>query len=155
MKINNLTYIFIISALIGCKKTDNTIPKRTTDTVKSEQQSKNQIAEVPIDHQKSDIIDHCNIDNALKIIIKLPEVQKESKFVDSIFSGKKRLSFMTDSLEINDTSYYMIKTGFNGELHWETYTTFFIDKNNCKKILVDEVVSGDAIPLEEWRATHE
>lgn len=74
----------------------------------------------------------CDVNEVFDLINDLPEVQKQSKFVDSISSGKKRLSFMTDSLEINKQPFYMIKTGFNGEFHWETYTTFYINKNNCK-----------------------
>lgn len=100
---------------------------------------------------KKKINQQCNIDSALDLINSLPEVQKQSKFVDSISSNKKHLSFMTDSLEINKQPYYMIKTGFSGEFHWDTYTIFYINKDNCKEILVDETVSGDIISLEKWR----
>ncbi|GAA5088744.1 hypothetical protein GCM10023210_12700 [Chryseobacterium ginsengisoli] len=93
----------------------------------------------------------CNINKALDLINNLPEVQKQSKFVDSISLNKKRLSFMTDSLELDKQAYYMIKTGFSGEFHWETYTIFYINKNNCNEILVDETVTGDIISLKKWR----
>ncbi|KQT18240.1 hypothetical protein ASG31_05790 [Chryseobacterium sp. Leaf404] len=141
MLIKNLTSIVISLLLVGCEK------KNTTKLKEKEKQHNDG---VPPKNKKVSTNNSCNIKNALKIIYELPEVQKESTFVDSISSGKKRLSFMTDSLEIDNKSYYMVKTGFNGELHWETYTTFFIDKDNCKEILVDEVISGDAIPLDQW-----
>ena len=96
----------------------------------------------------------CNIEKALDLINNLTEVKNQSKFVDSISSNKKHLSFITDSLELNKQPYYIIKTGFNGKLHWETYTIFYINKNNCKEILVDETVSGDIISLEKWRKSN-
>ena len=87
----------------------------------------------------------------MDIINALPEVQKQSSFVDSISQNKKRLSFMTDSLKINNQEYYQIKTGYNGNFHWETYIIFYVDKNNCNKVMVDEIISGNMIPLEKWR----
>lgn len=94
---------------------------------------------------------NCEISHVIDIINALPEVQKQSKFVDAISQNKKKLSFMTDTLKINDEQYYQIKTGFNGKFHWETYTIFYINKSNCTEIMVDEVISGDIIPLEKWR----
>jgi SH3-like domain-containing protein len=93
----------------------------------------------------------CSIDGAINVVNSLPEVKKQSKFVDSISQNKKHLSFITDSIEIKNHQYYMIKTGFNGQFHWETYTIFYVDKNNCSEILVDEVVSGEIMPINKWR----
>ncbi|MGI9650138.1 SH3 domain-containing protein [Chryseobacterium sp. RLHN22] len=93
----------------------------------------------------------CNIDKAIIAINGLEEVQKQNKYVDSISDNKKKLSFMTDSLEINHHLYYRIKTGLNSEFHWETYTIFYVDKNDCSTIMVDEVISGNIITLNKWR----
>jgi hypothetical protein len=87
----------------------------------------------------------------MKTINTLPEVKKQSKYVDSLSSNKKHLSFMIDSLDIKKQLYYRIKTGYDGATHWETYTIFYVDKNNCGKILIDEVISGEIISLEKWR----
>lgn len=93
----------------------------------------------------------CNIDEAMNFVNGLREVKKQSKFVDSISDNKKHLSFMIDSLEIKQQPYYRIKTGYDGTFHWETYTIFYINKNNCSTILVDEVISGEILSLEKWR----
>ncbi|MDR2204878.1 MAG: SH3 domain-containing protein [Flavobacteriaceae bacterium] len=93
----------------------------------------------------------CDADDAINIINNLLEVQRQSKYVDSISQNKKHLSFMIDSLEIDHKQYYEVKTGFNTEFHWETYTIFYVDKNNCNTIMVNEVISSEIISLEEWR----
>lgn len=93
----------------------------------------------------------CSVDNAIKTINMLPEVQLQSKYVDSLSKNKKHLSFITDSLELNHKKYYRVKTGLNGEFHWETYTIFYVNRNNCSEVLVDEVISGDILTLEQWR----
>ncbi|WP_165601928.1 SH3 domain-containing protein [Chryseobacterium contaminans] len=59
---------------------------------------------------------------------------------------------MTDTIKYNNKQYYRIKTGFSGQFHWETYTIFYVDKNNCKNVMVDETISGDIITLEKWRS---
>ncbi|MCW3161428.1 SH3 domain-containing protein [Chryseobacterium oryctis] len=84
-------------------------------------------------------------------VSELPEVKKQSRYVDSLTSGKKQLSFLVDSLEIKNKPYYTIKTGFNGDLHWETYTIFYVNKNDCNQVLVDDVVSGNILSINEWR----
>ncbi|UHO37073.1 SH3 domain-containing protein [Chryseobacterium capnotolerans] len=93
----------------------------------------------------------CSVDNAIKTINSLPEVQKQSEFVDSLSKSRQHLSFMTDTIKYNNKQYYRIKTGFSGQFHWETYTIFYVDKNNCKSVMVDETISGDIITLEKWR----
>ena len=100
------------------------------------------------DGQKAKI-KNCDMNEAIGVINDLPEVKKQSLFVDSISQNKKHLSFMTDS--IKNKHYYVIKTGYNAELHWETYNIFYVDKNNCNKIMVNEVISGDIISLDKWR----
>lgn len=104
---------------------------------------------ISCDGQKK--VKKCDTDGAINTINSLQEVQKQSKYVDSISLNKKHLSFMTDSLEIENKQYYRVKTGYNGQFHWETYTIFYIEKNNCNNILVDEVVSGEIISLDKWR----
>lgn len=94
---------------------------------------------------------NCTVDDAIHTINSLSEVKKQSKYVDSLSQNKKHLSFMTDSLEISHHQYYRIKTGFDGEYHWETYTIFYVNKNDCSQVMVDEVILGDIITLEKWR----
>lgn len=93
----------------------------------------------------------CAVDNAIKTINMLPEVQLQRKYVDSLSNNKKHLSFITDSLALKHKKYYRVKTGLNGEFHWETYTIFYVNRNNCSEVLDDEVISGDILTLEQWR----
>ncbi|KQT24179.1 hypothetical protein ASG22_09190 [Chryseobacterium sp. Leaf405] len=93
----------------------------------------------------------CNKDTAIKIIGELSESKLQTKYIDSISHHKRGLSFMIDSLKIKNEDFYEVKTGYNGEFHWETYHIFYVNKNNCKKILINEVVSGNIIPIDTWR----
>lgn len=94
---------------------------------------------------------NCNSDEAMNTVNALPEVKKQSKYVDSLSKGKQHLSFMVDSLTVKNKPFYRVKTGFDGPMRWETYTIFYVDKNNCSDVLVDDVVSGNIISLEQWR----
>jgi len=94
---------------------------------------------------------NCNSDDAMNTVNALPEVKKQSQYVDSLSAGKKHLSFMVDSLKMKNKPFYSVKTGFNGPLRWETYTIFYIDKNNCSNVMVNDVLSGNIITLEQWR----
>lgn len=100
--------------------------------------------------QKSKNI-QCNKDIAIKSILELPETKKQSKYIDSISNHKKGISIMIDSLEVKAEDYYEIKTGYNGKLHWETYNIYYVNRKNCMEILINDVTSGNIIPINDWR----
>ena len=93
----------------------------------------------------------CNKDTAIKTIMNLPETKRQAKYVDSISNHKKGISIMVDSLKIKDENYYEIKTGYDGEFHWETYNIFYVNRKNCKEVLVNDTILGDIIPIDIWR----
>lgn len=93
----------------------------------------------------------CNKDMAIKTILELPETKKQAKYIDSISNHKKGISIIIDSLEIEKNFYYELKTGYNGELHWETYSIYYINHKDCTQILVNDIITGDFISINNWR----
>lgn len=91
-----------------------------------------------------------NEDEAIKIISSLPEVGKQEKIIDSITNHKHGVSYMVEDEKINKKEYFRIKTGYNGEFHWETYYIFYIDKKTCSLYYYD-TVSGNLLTIEQWR----
>lgn len=92
----------------------------------------------------------CNSDLAIKKISKLPEIQKQQKYIDSITNHKHGVSYMVDDDNINKKQYFRIKTRYNGELHWETYHIFYVEKKTCSLYYYD-TVSGNLLTIEQWR----
>lgn len=122
--------LFLCTSLLGCKKEKNNIL---------------------LDHQNLPSIEKCNINNAEHVILKLSEVVDKNKFIDSLTNHKHGISLISDSLEIEGTKYYEIKAGYNSEIRFETYFTFYIEKENCNNIKVWEPIEGNIITLSEWR----
>lgn len=122
--------ILLCTALWGCKKeNDNTV----------------------LEQQNLPSIGKCNISNAEHAILKLSEIIDKNKFIDSLTSHKHGISLSSDSIEIGGTKYYEIKAGYNSEIRFETYFTFYVEKENCNNIKVWEPIQGNIITLSEWR----
>ncbi|QYS91620.1 hypothetical protein JJC04_02235 [Flavobacterium covae] len=58
---------------------------------------------------------------------------------------------MSDSLVVENKTFYQIKTGYNSDIRFETYFTFNVEKGNCENIKVLEPIEGNMISLSEWR----
>ena len=88
---------------------------------------------------------------AIMAISKLFEVKKQQTYIDSISKFTKGLSYMSEDDGFKNKDCFRIKVGYSGEFHWDTYFIFYINKENCDDIYIDEVVSGEIITLFEWR----
>ncbi|WP_421497718.1 hypothetical protein V8245_12895 [Flavobacterium columnare] len=124
--------IFTISLLlfINCKKT--------------EEKKQSNINKVSISN-------NCDLNQAQNEILGLNEVVKQNHFIDSISNHKKGISLMSDSLVVENKTFYQIKTGYNSDIRFETYFTFNVEKGNCENIKVLEPIEGNMISLSEWR----
>ncbi|MEP6803045.1 MAG: SH3 domain-containing protein [Flavobacterium sp.] len=92
-----------------------------------------------------------NKDAAIKIISELAEVKIDQKYIDSLTQHKKGVSYMVDNEIINGQDCFRIKTGYNGKFHLETYNIFYVNKLDCKKIYINDIMAGDIITLQQWR----
>ncbi len=133
-----MKYIYCIASalllsFISCKQNNNS-EKDIVETVKVESKK-------------------CLLDQAENTILNLDEVKIKEKLIDSISNHKKGISFMSDSLDIDGKKFYEIKTGYNSEIRFEIYYTFFIEKGNCENIKILDPIEGNTISLSSWRKT--
>ena len=92
----------------------------------------------------------CNTGTVIEKINKLPEIEKQQKYIYSITNHRHGVSYMVDDEKIDKKEYFRIKTGYNGETHWETYQIFYVDKRTCSLYYYD-TVSGNLLTIEQWR----
>jgi hypothetical protein len=97
----------------------------------------------------------CKLEIIEKNILELEEVKVKMKMIDSISSHKKGLSFINDSLKIDDVLNYELKVGYNSDIRFETYFIFYVDKNNCSNIKILEPIEGQIITINEWRTINQ
>ncbi|WP_310555653.1 SH3 domain-containing protein [Flavobacterium sp.] len=90
-------------------------------------------------------------DNAIKIISDLKEVKLKQKYIDSISNKTRGVSFVVNEEKIKEKDCFEVKAGYNGKLRWETYYIFYVNKNKCEEIYINDPISGDIINLNEWR----
>ncbi len=92
----------------------------------------------------------CTSDIAIKKISQLPEIVKQGKYIDSLTNHKHGVSFMVEDDLVGKKKYFRIKTGYNGNLRWETSYIFYADKENCS-IYYFDTVSEKLLTIEQWR----
>ncbi|OWP82848.1 hypothetical protein BWK59_13700 [Flavobacterium davisii] len=126
--------LFILSSFlllfINCKKTE-----------KKNQSNINKVS----------VSNNCNLNQVQNEILGLDEIIKQNHFIDSISNHKKGISLISDSLIVENKTFYQIKAGYNSDIRFETYFTFNVEKGNCENIKVLEPAEGNMISLSEWR----
>ena len=50
----------------------------------------------------------------------------------------------------NGQEYYVVRMGYNGEDHYETYHILYVNKQDKNDILVVDPVEATIIPLAQW-----
>jgi hypothetical protein len=94
---------------------------------------------------------NCGLNEAENEIFNIEEVKNKNKFIDSISNGKHGISFISDSINREGITYYEISAGYNSDIRFENYFTFFVEKGNCKNIKISNVIDGEIISLSNWR----
>jgi len=96
--------------------------------------------------------DGCSAESAVRALTKLEEIKAQEKVLNSLFGKDTHISYMVDSTSFNNKDVYAVTAGYNNEERYETYYHFYVDKSDCKQILIMDVVDGDYLSPEEWRA---
>ena len=99
--------------------------------------------------------DGCSVEAVVRKLNELEEIKEQKAVLDSLFADKPNISFMVDSADVNGKQVYTVTAGFNGELRYEPYYHFYVNKATCGDIEVMDVVSGDYLTLEEWRKSRD
>lgn len=92
-----------------------------------------------------------NLDDiVLDKIYKITEVRKKDHFVDSITNHKHGISMIILQRPNAKEPYYVVQVGYNNEIRFEPYYTFYVYKKNLV-IKFYDTIPGEIITLEEWR----
>lgn len=134
--------VFCIACGRGKHTTAGNFTPATTDTAVADVQA-------AIEQPASDTT-ACTEQQALNAINQLPEIVMQQQYLDSLTNHKKGVAYMINSKTIDGKDCYEISAGYNGELRWENYYIFYVDKQDCTQISVIEPIEGDIIPVEEW-----
>ena len=90
-------------------------------------------------------------DNAIKIVSEVKEIKEKQKYIDSLSNKTKGVSYIVEEAIVKTKKCFEVKTGYNGKLRWEAFYIFYVNKNDCKDIYIDDPVSGEILTLNEWR----
>ena len=99
-------------------------------------------------HQREKII---TLQEAEEKVLSLPLTQKINEYIDKFSHGKHGVSILSDSLLIDDKYFYELQIGYNSPIRYETYYTLYVNKSNEEDIRIMEPISGEIIPLSQWR----
>ena len=99
-------------------------------------------------HQREKII---TLQEAEEKVLSLPLTQKINEYIDKFSHGKHGVSILSDSLLIYNKYFYELQIGYNSPIRYETYYTLYVNKSNEEDIRIMEPISGEIIPLSQWR----
>ncbi|MEI9958512.1 MAG: hypothetical protein WDM90_19905 [Ferruginibacter sp.] len=87
--------------------------------------------------------------NVFDTLYTLSFVKESNSYIDSLSKHKHGIAFIVDTTADS----YKITAGYNGDLRFETYYTFTIDKKT-KEIKVQDVITGDMVTPAEFEKRH-
>ena len=99
-------------------------------------------------HQREKII---TLQEAEEKVLSLPLTQKINQYIDKFSHGKHGVSILSDSLLIDNKYFYELQIGYNSPIRYETYYMLYVNKSNEEDIRIMEPISGEIIPLSQWR----
>lgn len=99
-------------------------------------------------HQKERTI---TLQEAENKVLLLPLTQKVNRYIDNFSQGKHGVSILSDSLLIENEYFYQVQIGYDSPIRYETYYTLYVNKRNEADIRIMEPISGEIIPLSQWK----
>nr|WP_314677932.1 hypothetical protein [uncultured Capnocytophaga sp.] len=91
-------------------------------------------------------------DQVVDLVFTLPITQKVHNQIRKATQGQRGVSVMVDPQKTmnNGQEYYVVRMGYNGEDHYETYHILYVNKQDKNDILVVDPVEATIIPLAQW-----
>ena len=95
-------------------------------------------------------------DQVLTLVANLPIAQRANKQINDFTQGRQGGSLLVeDSLtRMNGQEYYTVRIGYNGQDRYETYHILLVNKQDKKDIRIEDVVTTEMIPIEQWEREH-
>jgi hypothetical protein len=88
----------------------------------------------------------------------VPEIETFQRQIDKLSDGQVKLIMRFDEVPGKNSTelyhdYYVIYVGEDHPDHTVRWNTFYV-KGDLSKILVENIVSGDIVTLDQWRKTN-
>jgi hypothetical protein len=104
-----------------------------------------------VDYQFKDGLGDTSLEGrAFDKVFRIREVQKANRRIDSVTHHQHGISLMVGHRPTMKEPYFIIQAGFNGELRYETYYSFYVYTRNLV-VKVADPETGAPISLTEWR----
>ena len=94
---------------------------------------------------------YISLEEAENRVLALPLAKRVAKYIETISEGKRGISYFSDAATIDDKEFYEIRIGHDGSIRFETYYILYVNRNNGDDIRIIEPVSGDIIPILDFK----
>ena len=94
---------------------------------------------------------YISLEEAENRVLALPLAKRVAKYIETILDGKRGISYFSDAATIDDKEFYEIRIGHDGSIRFETYYILYVNRNNGDDIRIIEPVSGDIIPILDFK----
>ena len=94
---------------------------------------------------------YISLEEAENRVLALPLAKRVGKYIEMISDGKRGISYFSDAATIDDKEFYEIRIGHDGSIRFETYYILYVNRNNGDDIRIIEPVSGDIIPILDFK----
>ena len=114
------------------------------------------LKQMPDPAQQAASKDALTSEQALTLVANLPIAQRANKQINDFTQGRQGVSLLVeDSLtRMNGQEYYTVRIGYNGQDRYETYHILLVNKQDKKDIRIEDVVTAEMIPIEQWEREH-
>ena len=91
-------------------------------------------------------------DEVVDLVFTLPITQKVHNQIRKATQGQRGVSVIVEPQKTmnNAQEYYVVRMGYNGEDHYETYHILYVNKQDKNDILVVDPIEATIIPLAQW-----
>jgi hypothetical protein len=94
--------------------------------------------------------DSTRLDKIITKLFELPEVKEKDKKIDSLARHSKGISMRVIKYPSKDNKYYIISVGYDSDLRFETYFSFYVWPESMEIRYLDPDTNRP-ITLSEWR----
>ena len=95
-------------------------------------------------------------EQVLSLVANLPIAQRANKQINDFTQGRQGVSLLVENslTDMDGQEYYTVRIGYNGQDRYETYHILLVNKQDKKDIRIEDVVTAEMIPIEQWEREH-
>ena len=95
-------------------------------------------------------------EQVLTLVANLPIAQRANKQINDFTQGRQGVSLLVENslTDMDGQEYSTVRIGYNGQDRYETYHILLVNKQDKKDIRIEDVVTAEMIPIEQWEREH-